>query len=467
MNSVSEIRPVKMSQEKKILKTPGVTGVDIGYKLVAGKKTDQLSIRVFVAEKKDAKKIPQNELIPKTIKGAKVDVIERVYHPQMLLMKVADMELHKDTGSYDPLRGGMSIGPCRSVYLNAVDAACHGASGAGWYRFVGTLGAIVRDVATNDPMLLSNFHVMCVDDGWNVGDQMAQPSLVDGGACPGDIVSELQRASLAGQVDGAVARHTARGFQCSILDIGNVHGTATATTGMAVRKRGRTTGLTYGNVDSVDLTVRLNYCNGLGTVTLTNQVGIEVDESQSPSFGEGGDSGSVVVNSSNRVVGLYFAGSSDGKHGAANPIQTVLNDLNVKMCSRIKKREPDVYKKREPDHFKKREPDNFKKREPDNFKKREPDNFKKREPDNFKKREPDNFKKREPDIYSGELDDMAHEMSYESGIPQDSHQDSAFLEERLARIEAAMAQLTHFIGPELRPDTDSAPLQYEDDYVDE
>jgi hypothetical protein len=273
---------------------------------------------------------------------------------------------------------------------------------------------------------------------------MAQPSRVDGGTCPTHVVGALQRASLGGQVDCAVASHTARGYRCSIVDIGDVIGTANASVGMAVRKRGRTTGLTYGIVDSVDLTVSINYCNGLGTVTLTNQIGIHVDAEQSPQFGISGDSGSAVVNANKQVVGLYFAGTSDGQHGAANPIQAVLSALNVSMCTRLKKREPDVIKKREPD-FKKREPDVIKKREPDVVKKREPD-FKKREPDTVKKMEPD-FGQPTPEYYD----------------PNQPVSEVGSLEARLAQLEDAVAQLAHFIAPEQRPDVDTAPLQYESD----
>ncbi len=407
MATLLEIRPVKQNFEAELLNRQGVTGVDIGYKIVGGKKTPELSIRVLVQKKK--KDVSAKEKIPDEIGGIKTDVIERRFIPQPRWKRVADLAIHADTGNYDPVRGGVSIGPCRSIFLNEADAACHDAPGPGSYFFVGTLGAIVHDNATGAEMLLSNFHVMCVNDAWSVGDTMAQPSRVDGGGCPADVVGSLQRAVLGGQVDCAVASHTARGVACSIVDIGDVAGTAAAAIGMPVRKRGRTTGLTYGVVDLIDLTVNIDYCDGLGTVTLINQIGIEVDSTQSPQFGNGGDSGSVVVDGSQNVVGLYFAGTPDGQFGAANPIDAVLSALNVSLCVTPKKREPDVIKKFEPD-TKKHEPD-IKKREPDDIKKHEPDtkkhepDIKKREPDDIKKHEPDT-KKHEPDIKKREPDDI-------------------------------------------------------------
>jgi Peptidase S7, Flavivirus NS3 serine protease len=456
---------IKQNAEGDLLKRSGVTGVDIGNKIVKGEETGELAIRVYVEKKK---KVSGEQAVPSTIDGVKTDVIERKFVLHPLLVKIAELVLMSDTGTYDPLQGGISIGPCRSVYLNAKDAACHGAPGPGYYVFVGTLGAFVRDNVTKAEMMLSNFHVMCVDNGWAVGDQMAQPARPDGGTCPTKVVGTLQKASLGGSVDCAVANHTARGFKCSIVDIGNVTGTDTATVGLAVRKRGRTTGLTYGTVDTTTLTVKIDYCNGLGIVTLTNQIGIKVDPAQSAKFGDNGDSGSVVVNSVRKVVGLYFAGTSDGSYGVANPIAAVLSALNVNMCvpvQIVKKDEPDktpdIIKKSEPD-IKKFEPD-IKKFEPD-IKKFEPD-IKKFEPD-IKKFEPDvkkfepDVKKNEPDIKKGEIE--GPKLDRETTIPTSpivSTSPGDPMEQRLARIEAALAQLVHFIQQEQRPQVENAPLR--------
>ena len=311
MKTLKEIRPIKEVSEADILKRPGVTGVDIGYKYVGGKKTDELSIRVFVEEKKD---VPKKERIDPTIEGIKTDVIRRKFVLHPLSIKVTDLEIKADRGRYNPLKGGISIGPCRVI---------------NGYVFVGTLGAIVKDNDSGDTKLLSNFHVMCVDDKWKKGDKMAQPGLVDGGECPYDIVGELQRASLGEEVDCAIATPTTREITCEIVDIGEVTGISKASESMSVRKRGRTTKLTYGIVDTVDLTVKIDYGDGLGEVTLKKQIGIEVDSTKSSQFGNSGDSGSVVINDEREVVGLYFAGTEDGTHGVANPIQAVLDALNV------------------------------------------------------------------------------------------------------------------------------------------
>lgn len=319
MSAPHKIQRAKAAAESDLLARKGVTGVGIGQKIKGGKRTGELVIRVYVEKKKPKSKLAKTELIPETIEGIKTDVIERkfVLHPGVAV-KVDDLKIMADTGTYDPLTGGISLGPCRAI---------------GGYVYVGTLGCIVVDNDTDAAMMLSNFHVMCVDDGWSVGDTMAQPGRPDTGSCPADAVGTLQRASLGGKVDCAAAKITARGHNCSIEDIGPIEGTATAVLDEPVRKRGRTTGLSHGFVDDLSLSVTIDYGDGLGDVTLTNQIGIEVDSSQSAEFGNHGDSGSVVVNANREVVGLYFAGSDDGSYGVANPIDAVLTALNVRLCT--------------------------------------------------------------------------------------------------------------------------------------
>ena len=323
---MAEVSPdlvaAKERAERELLKLPGVTGVDVGYKEVDGEPTGTIAIRVLVEKKRAKKDVPASQQIPAEIDGHPTDVIERKFELHPARMAVAELAPQADTGTYTPLKGGISLGPCRSV---------------GGYVYVGTLGAIVRDNVTNKPMMLSNFHVMCIDDGFHAGDTQAQPGLVDGGSCPGDAVGTLARQSLGGSVDCAVAEVTAsRGTACEIVDIGSIAGTNTVSLGDAVRKRGRTTGLTYGIVDSVNLSVNIDYGDGLGTKTLTNQIGVKPDPAHNPKFGDHGDSGSVVVNNAREVVGLHFAGDPTG-YGVANPIAAVLAALNVSMCTSVVK----------------------------------------------------------------------------------------------------------------------------------
>jgi hypothetical protein len=147
----------------------------------------------------------------------------------------------------------------------------------------------------------------------------------------------------------------------------------------------------------------------------------------------------------------------------------------------IKKHEPDHIKKLEPDHIKKFEPDTIKKLEPE-IKKHEPDAIKKHEPDAIKKHEPD-VKKREPDAIKKHEPDVPPIGKHEPEIPtgpgghiptgpggqrqfetsgyEEGYANEQQKEERLQRIEAALAQLTHFIQQSQRPDVSKAPLRKE------
>ena len=69
-----KIRRIKEEVEGELLKRPGVTGVDVNYKVVGGHKTDRLAIRIYVEKKRD---VPKKEAIPETIGGVVTDVIER------------------------------------------------------------------------------------------------------------------------------------------------------------------------------------------------------------------------------------------------------------------------------------------------------------------------------------------------------------------------------------------------------
>ena len=313
MHVSADLRHAKEEVEHDLLARPGVTGVDIGFKEVGGQPTDIVAIRVLVKEKHD---VAPSEAIPAEIGGHPTDVIERRFSLHALAVLEADVVLQADAGAYDPIVGGISIGPCRSPRGRVL---------------AGTLGCVVFDAASGRPMLLSNFHVLAVDDGARPGDGVAQPSRLDGGACPSAVAGTLARTSLGGSVDGAVAWAAQRGLSTHVADIGALAGPAVATVGTTVRKRGRTTRLTSGIVDTVDLTITLDYGAGVGRRTLSRQVGVRPNPSAR--FGAAGDSGSVVVDGSNRVVGLYFAGDDSSGYGIANPIGPVLSALGVSLGS--------------------------------------------------------------------------------------------------------------------------------------
>jgi hypothetical protein len=299
--------------EADLLDRPGVTGVDVGYKEVAGRRTDTLAIRVLVDRKRDD--LGSAERVPTEIDGFPTDVIERRFTIHGLALQASALAVQPDAAWYPVVVGGVSIGPCRLVRNQA---------------HAGSLASLVKDVATGKPFLLANFHVLCVDSRWSDGDPIAQPSRLDAALRADAATGVLRRAALGGAVDAAVAELGVRPADPSVLQIGSIAGTRAARLGEAVVKRGRTTRLTFGSIDSIHLTTSLDYGAGIGAVTLRNQLGVQADVIRNSVFAAPGDSGALVVGSDRHAVGMHVAGDDAG-YGVANPIQAVLDAMQVEL----------------------------------------------------------------------------------------------------------------------------------------
>jgi hypothetical protein len=445
MATVDEIIAIKERVEAQFLGAPGVTGVDVGYKEVGGQATDQVAIRVHVAAKTDD--IPADQRVPAEIEGVLTDVLERRYELQVLTQQVAEVSPQADTTHYATLQGGVSMGPSRVVNGSI---------------FAGTLGAIVIDSVSNQHAALTNFHVACVDSTFTIGDRMVQPSRIDTGVVPADEFGSLARETLSANVDGAViAIDSGRASQCEIADIGAVRGTAAAALGMAVRKRGRTTLLTYGSVDGVSGSVTIDYGDGIGSKTLTNQISIATDTTRNPLFSDHGDSGSVIVNDSGFVVGLLFAGS--GTSTVANPIAAVLSELNISICvgksiiKDIKDGRKDLIKDGGKDLVKDKEvrKELIKEKEfrKDLIKDKElvKDSIKDKEIKETKELVSETSKLMK-DVRDAVRKPVAEIPGQGPGPVETQPGGQAALEQRLAAMEQRLGQLTGFIGPDQRPD---------------
>jgi len=89
---------------------------------------------------------------------------------------------------------------------------------------------------------------------------------------------------------------------------------------MNIRKSGRTTGLTYGTIIDVNMTAYVNYGDFLAMFEdciLTTE-----------NMGAPGDSGSLVVDSDNKAIGLLFAGGESG-YVICCKFPTVASMLNI------------------------------------------------------------------------------------------------------------------------------------------
>lgn len=333
---MSEQEIVKQSKETHkatILAKPNVVGVGVGEKVSDGQKTGETCVVVLVRQKIPLAGLSADALVPQEVGGVKTDIIE-----------VGDIRAFQNrTDRWRPAPGGVSIGHYQIT--------------------AGTLGCVVRDRQSGDRLILSNNHVLANSNDANPGDPILQPGPADGGNQANDTIAHLERfcpiqfsespptCSIAGtvadigntlaklsgsqhqlraitanpqatnEVDAAVARPLdGDDILDEILEIGVVSGTATATLGMGVRKSGRTTAFTTGEITVLDATVSVSYGTGR-TAQFDNQI-------ITGPMSQGGDSGSLVVaGDSLQAVGLLFAGSDQTT--VINPIQAVLDCLNV------------------------------------------------------------------------------------------------------------------------------------------
>ncbi len=341
MADVQTISMLRQKRQKDIFKKANVIGVGVGFKEVGGKKTEELALKVLVREKTPISALSSKDIIPKELDGIRTDVLA--------VGTVHAFQNHK--GRHRPAMPGISIG--------------HYAITAG------TFGAVVRDAATNERLILSNNHVLANSNNARIGDSIIQPGSADGGRSPQDRIADLERfvtirfkggggddggsdcpiarffssllnvfASITGSktrvkpikieadaanlVDAAVAKPVNGDIiSDETMELGVVNGVAEATIGMKVRKSGRTTGLTEGEINSLDTTIEVGY---------GSQVAVFEHQLLAGDMSDPGDSGSLVVDENNRAVGLLFAGSTTVT--VLNPIDAVLSALNITIQAR-------------------------------------------------------------------------------------------------------------------------------------
>jgi hypothetical protein len=333
MSQYEMVRSVKESYKEDFLAKSYVVGVGTAFKVSKGETTDVLSVAVLVRSKVPKASLTAEALIPPEIDGVRTDVIQ-----------VGELRaLESRTVRWRPAPGGVSIGHYKIT--------------------AGTFGAVVRDRASGDRLILSNNHVLANGNDAAPGDSILQPGAVDGGQPENDVIARLERfqpiqfevqpgtcsiaASVAGVLNGAArlvgSRHRLQALwidqaaanlvdaavarplsddliQDEILEIGTVSGTAPATLLMPVRKSGRSTALTTGQITVLDATVTVSYG--------PNQSARFEGQIVSGPMSSPGDSGSLLVaGDSLQAVGLLFAGSEQST--IFSPIQAVLDALNI------------------------------------------------------------------------------------------------------------------------------------------
>jgi hypothetical protein len=307
--------------QDEILARPGVSGIEVGYRLVGGRPTNELAICVHVTNKRED--VPPEERIPEEIGGFKTDVIEGQLTPDQGL---------PDTRRYDPTMGGIQIGTAASTVVSAG----------------GTLGCHAHDNTALGLRGLTNQHVL-TSLGSTTGTPVIQPDRPPGTA-PADTIGAVEKippqqvwvkGTRSGYVDCGTLTLSARAATAEVTGIGPVRGTRVIETvpdfpPIRVRKRGATTGLTHGVVRSVTSLFTLNPQDPTSPMVV-NAIGIQFDAAnpanESPRWSDRGDSGSVVVDDAGNVIGLHF-GSTTPQFGYACAIDLVEDILDVTVAVR-------------------------------------------------------------------------------------------------------------------------------------
>jgi len=332
MNDLHQAKLAKQANARSLLARPNVVGVGIGHRQRAGRTLDEVCVVALVRTKRPAAALAPEALVPRRVDGVPTDVRE-----------VGHLRAHLDRKArIRPAPGGVSLGH----YLITA----------------GTFGCIVRDRRSGARLVLSNNHVLANSNDAAAEDPILQPGPADGGREESDSIALLERfvpiaynrepatcgvarwvadaanavAGLLGsrhrleairqdpratnRVDAAVARPLIdTDVADEIHEIGRPSGTLEASLGLAVRKSGRTTGLTTGQVTVLEATVDVDY--GGKTARFEGQL-------LTGPMSEPGDSGSLLVAAEGpQAVGLLFAGSPQTT--IYNPIADVLEALDV------------------------------------------------------------------------------------------------------------------------------------------
>jgi len=217
---------------------------------------------------------------------------------------------------------------------------------ANGYCCGGTLGALIQMGGVR--YILSNYHVFESDivAGGNSrvagsGDPVIQPGLIDAACAAGnaqDVATLAKRSSLPdSNVDASIAMINSGMVRTdgAILEIGTISSQVVdAFVKQAVKKSGRTTGLTRSSVSGLNATISVAYDNECAggaafTKTFTGQI---ILTNRASKFLDSGDSGSLMVEdveTNPKAIGLLFAGSSS--FAVANPIGQVLSFFGATM----------------------------------------------------------------------------------------------------------------------------------------
>ena len=301
------------------LDNPRVRLIDVGYKIKDDQYTGQTAVRIHLRNKpeqatfEEFSALNEDLVIDKSKIPFEVDLIEANY--QLDWSWPPPPPENNRRRYHDPLRGGISVS-------------------SEWLYGFGTLGGIVQDGVTGDPMILSNWHVLAGSAYAPRGLSVYQPGYGDGGNYT-DTVATLERHAMGQGIDAAVARLTGdRGWINDQLEIGPVNGSKAPTVGMKVTKSGRMTKVTHGFIDGIMGEYPIRYAGFTTSIRFVFRI---VPLPGLDQVSNKGDSGSFWLDEEgHRAVGLHFAGYDFPETALAISMPEVLSALNVTLPTGVR-----------------------------------------------------------------------------------------------------------------------------------
>ena len=307
-----------------LLKKAGVIAVGIGVKERRGEFTEEISIRVFVDAKRPLQDIAPEDVIPPFIEGFRTDVIL-----PYVIQEEAFVE-REDINDYRPIKGGIAIG-----------------SETNSNPYGGTLGWFGK-LADNTPILLTNKHVL-YDSTLAVNTtkvKVGQHTYSSCCCCDCGVIGESIIGIKNATVDCAIAKINSSETPNLVITNGatsqtlRVRATAAAVVNGVVRKIGARSGFTTGKVVHIGDAAVAGTDPAGGTISVNpGQIIVIPDpaetyeaENGKKAFSNPGDSGAVILDANNDIVGLNWAGdasSNSVKLSFANNISNVLSALST------------------------------------------------------------------------------------------------------------------------------------------
>jgi len=323
-----EIADIQDKEEKSILEKGNVVGVGVGHKIKSEKETGDTCLTIYVSHKLDKKLLKKDDLVPDNVGKYKTDVIEtgEIFAGDMMPAAEGQAGIQPLRERVRPAMGGYSVGHPRvtagTIATGAFDATPYPGIPERFY-------------------ILSNNHVIANSNDANVGDPILQPGRVDGGTQPNDVIGKLTKwipIKFDGSnnlVDAAIAEAEFHDINREIYWNGYVEGYSEGggrltrrlpwypdmDIGDIVRKTGRTTSYTSGELTGFNATINVNFGGG--------KVARFVRQIVTGRMSAGGDSGSLVTDYDGNAVGLLFAGSST--RTILNPIYFVRRLLRIRL----------------------------------------------------------------------------------------------------------------------------------------